>query len=281
MQYLKRNFVLLLSFTIFTKTLVQQLEYVPGISIFELQHVQVPNLNLSITNSNISQCNEGKRLDCGDCHTQLICDYERHILARRKCPAWMPYCSAGQCSTQPAQECTHIGEVVGNEKKSELCPAAGFFPDPSHCNRFHLCDSTLRAIPYVCPRFYVYDPLTSLCKLHKQPSDCPVLNCHLHVNRFTTYPLDRSLYTFCAYFEGKLQLSLHQCANEMLFDESSQNCVFGCIEGEGRFAHSDDKSKYYLCLRNQMNQVGYKARYVLTAGFKKYILFICFRLFLL
>lgn len=169
----------------------------------------------------------------------------------------MPYCSAGgQCSTQPSQECTVMTSTGGGiEKKSELCPTAGFFPDPTLCNRFQLCDSMLRATSYLCPQFYVYDPLTNLCKLHRQPRDCPALNCQQHINRFTAYPLDRSLYTFCAYYEGKLQLSLHQCTNEMVFDEGSQSCVFGCLEGEGRFAHPDDKSKYFLCLRNQFDQV--------------------------
>lgn len=179
------------------------------------------------------------------------------MLARIKCPPWVPYCSEGRCSTQPPKDCGSSPELSAIPKRSELCPATGYFPNPIQCNQYHLCDSELRALPYMCPELYVYDPLTNLCKFFRQSSDCPVLDCQKHLNRFTAYPLEASLYTFCTYFEGRLHLSLHQCPSEMVFDPSSQTCVYGCMGGEGKFAHPQDRNKYFLCLRNQLGQVLY------------------------
>lgn len=185
-----------------------------------------------------------------------VCDYERHVLARIKCPMSLPYCVEGQCGSQPSKQCSEIPIVPEPGKRSELCPAAGFYPDPTQCNRFNLCDAKLRAIPYMCPEYYVYDPLTNLCKTFTQNHDCPVLDCQLYINRFASYPLDRSLYAFCGISDGRPIVSLYQCPSETFFDPETQSCVFGCIEGEGKFAHPEDRSKYYLCLRNQLNQVG-------------------------
>lgn len=143
-----------------------------------------------------------------------------------------------------------------SEKKSELCPSSGFFPHPLHCNKFQLCTLELQAIPYVCPHYYIYDPVSHLCRLYRNSQDCPILDCHRFPNRFVSYALDRTLYLFCNIdMDGNVRLLLYQCTGETVFNAEKQGCEFGCVEGEGRFEYPGDKSKFYLCLMTNYGEI--------------------------
>lgn len=186
-----------------------------------------------------------------------ICDYDGNILARVNCPTTRPYCSFnhGQCISTPPKECSpFVNTDVA--KKSDLCPFSGFFPHPLHCNRFHYCTSELLAIPYVCPYYYIYDPVSHLCRLYRNSQDCPMLDCYRFPNQFVSYKLDRSLYVFCNVdMHGNLRLLLYQCSSETVFNAEKQGCEFGCVDGEGRFEYPGDQTKYYLCLMTNYGEI--------------------------
>lgn len=149
----------------------------------------------------------------------------------------------------PSKNCPSIFQG-NNNKKSDLCPGPGFYPDPTNCNRYNYCDHEKRAISYICPHHYIYDPTTALCKLHRTINDCHIIDCMKFPNQFVVYPLDRTLYIFCnADIHGQTRALLYQCTGETIFNPLKKDCDFACIEGEGRFEYPGDNQKYYYCVR--------------------------------
>uniref|UniRef100_A0A336M517 CSON010820 protein n=1 Tax=Culicoides sonorensis TaxID=179676 RepID=A0A336M517_CULSO len=229
-------------------------EYLPGIPAFDVQSSGIEN---TTKHELVTRCRPDLRLDCDGCHRQIVCDYDGNILSRVNCPTTLPYCSAktGQCISTPSNECLPMISSI-TMKKSDLCPSTGFFPDPLNCNKFNYCTNEMKAIPYVCPYYYVYDPVSHLCRLHKSSEDCPIINCNQFPNRFVSYPLDRTLFTFCNMdINGNIRALLYQCTSETIFNPIKEHCEFVCGAGEGRFEYPSDKSKFYLCVMSSFGEI--------------------------
>lgn len=175
------------------------------------------------------------------------------MVARVTCPLSLPYCNQGVCGNEPSSECEPILGVT--EKRSDLCPGTGFYPDPRHCSHFNYCTEEFKAISHICPQLYAYDPVTGMCKFHQKAEDCPFIDCQSHGNRFVTYPLDRTVYSFCALTKDEEKFLLYQCPENMIFSEELQQCVFDCLQGEGKFEYPGNERKFFLCLKDSFGKV--------------------------
>lgn len=69
-----------------------------------------------------TQCDAGKFIDCSNCSTRIVCDWQRNILMSVYCRGLTPFCNNGFCVMQKPQSC------IDPNEPSPLCPGEGFFP---------------------------------------------------------------------------------------------------------------------------------------------------------
>jgi len=176
---------------------------------------------------------------CADCQTLLKCqnsDDSPKVVCKTQYPD-RPYCSNGACTAEAPGDCI----------APFRCTDAGYYPNPLNCSRYHLCSGAGAEGPgvatYECPSGFVYNPLTTMCKLSASPSDCATIDCSADPIGYVLYPADNKFFASCDPGEEPLVL---KCPQDNVYVPSEYRCVFKCPR-EGRIADPLDKTKFYEC----------------------------------
>ncbi|KXJ83659.1 hypothetical protein RP20_CCG003601 [Aedes albopictus] len=150
-----------------------------------------------------------------------------------------PYCNNGECSTTPEfiENCPYI---------FKYCIGSGYYPDPYSCDIYHFCEEKDTASSvYKCPKNYVFNPETNLCKRQLQESDCMKVECSPGVT-FSAYGTSKRFFGYCRYSSGPYpyEKEIHRCPEGTEF--TGKKCAFQC-PAEGRFANTSNERGYYEC----------------------------------
>ncbi|XP_069705717.1 uncharacterized protein [Periplaneta americana] len=168
-------------------------------------------------------------------------------------------CSKASCNTDP-QVCE------GSDKQgSFLCLTPGFFPDPSDCKRFHMCDKNLIHYSMDCDE--QYNVKTESCTAvdpdqkdktqaagtqEKTPTCTPLANpCTATNNAPLSLPGRSNYYVICLPKKpknGKMYyvITVLKCPDPLTFNDKTQSCEFSCTEKRGRFLDPDNNCNSYI-----------------------------------
>lgn len=102
-----------------------------------------------------------------------------------------------------------------------------FHLDPHNCSRYHLCGESgatgLGVNTYECPKDFVYNPATTMCKWSPPPNgQCAVIDCSIDPIGNVVYPADNQYFASCSPNEEPLML---KCPQNFVFNPAVSNCV--------------------------------------------------------
>lgn len=172
---------------------------------------------------------------CDSCSTAKVCNGE-YQLGTVTCASPNSFCDSksNTCSATRPEDCT----------SGFKCSSEGFFPDPTNCDVYYFCTSTMAADQYQCPTGYVYDSLNFNCKKKAVTADCVTMKC-TKAGDFVVNTRNPTYYAFC---DATLQAQLFACPTGESFVKDSFGCKFVC-KAEGYFA-GPTPSEYYLCTKS-------------------------------
>ncbi|KAK4873756.1 hypothetical protein RN001_013116 [Aquatica leii] len=125
-----------------------------------------------INMTNVSDYCTKPGLQCGDCHTSILCrlidgKYQGTIYETCMDPQT---CDKGTCSDHPSISCVKY--------KYQCQMAEGVYPDPAFCQKYHYCvpkNGILEHTEGQCNEGYYYNILSTRCDMKLPPSKvCPV-----------------------------------------------------------------------------------------------------------
>ncbi|XP_058128573.1 uncharacterized protein LOC131292847 [Anopheles ziemanni] len=200
----------------------------------------------------LEKCEENtERQRCKDCLTVDICSYDNFRLAQYRCKdvnPLKPYCTGkGECTDKlPAgDDCTG---------KDDLCPEeAGYYPDPTNCTRYLICDSNQKAYAQTCAvANNVYQQETASCILKRRSSDCFQVDCKAAKNleKWFQYTPSPQFYFLCS-AAGPF---MSKCPENEIFDVNTKQCEFQC-SSVGRFPYPGEEKKYYECVETSTSKI--------------------------
>lgn len=131
-----------------------------------------------------------------------------------------PFCSNGACTAVAPDNCL----------PAFRCTDAGYYPDPLNCSRYHLCGEAgaigTSMATYECPNGFVYNPVTTMCKLSAAPGDCALINCTADPFGYVLYPADNTFFASCTPDEDPLML---KCPQYHVYNPAAFLCVRFCL----------------------------------------------------
>ncbi|KAE8747955.1 hypothetical protein FOCC_FOCC005345, partial [Frankliniella occidentalis] len=192
-------------------------------------------------------CN-GKLSVCAGCYVRTVCARLGNGIvpvSNVTCGEEAPYCVSGTCRPDLPADST-CAPIPAPESKFQ-CYSDGYFPDPSSCNRYHLCVGS-KAFDYDCPRGLVYDQTRALCT---PSATCAVFNCRGRVGQYQLYQPDNTLYALCITEDSKDALVASCPPGHRLKSDNplDVHCEAFCAK-VGRFADPADTTgaAYLECL---------------------------------
>jgi hypothetical protein len=204
----------------------------------------VPFINTALNDNGVDDNCNGATPKCYNCTTAPLCvvlpNKVNYSVGPYNCAdsdASKPYCNAGVCSDTPNLTCSE------QMPKTFECTAAGVFPDPNDCQKFHVCDTNQTDTTYICSKNYVYSHAKQACARKNTTTDCAVIKCkNTTVLEYVLYPKDANVYGLCV--RGKA--TVFRCGDREEFDTSTSICKFACKQ-EGLFP-VDNCRKYNECV---------------------------------
>lgn len=203
----------------------------------------------TVFSANNETC-DGTRMfsTCGSCDAVNVClgssmdwRYCRSLTPDK------PYCNNGECSATPSY----------NEycPPSLYCTGTGYYPDPTTCNIYHYCEGKyFTSSVYMCPKNYVFNPETNLCKRKQQEGDCMKVTCRPE-EIFSAYGTSKRFFGYCRYGgQGPYpyETEIYRCPEGTEFN--GKTCSFQCPD-EGRFPDNANPRGYYECYYSDSDEL--------------------------
>ncbi|EDS39894.1 conserved hypothetical protein [Culex quinquefasciatus] len=174
-------------------------------------------------------CNPtGHYVQCNSCSSYMVC--LSGMQTSGPCPAEKPFCNNNACSATPDYSACPVPSLN--------CTGSGYYPDPKACQFYHYCDGNgANSDVYECPRNYVFNPVTTLCRQNVDIR-CDSVQCDPD-KILQRYGNSDNYFVFCR----DQEILMAKCDDFHVFNGTS--CEFLCVH-EGRYPHPDS-SRYYQC----------------------------------